>query len=228
MTRDVRRLNVSESLLTVSDDVAAAAAALAQDGRAILGVAGAPGSGKTTFAELLVERVCSARGAGWAAHLPMDGFHLGDRSLTRLGLLDRKGAPDTFDADGYAAALQRVRTATGPVFVPGFDRGLEQPIAADMVVPAAARLVVTEGNYLLLDEPRWLAARAQLAQVWCVEGSEDLRLQRLIARHIQFGKSPSAAASWVASVDGPNAALIAATADSADRVVRNDGAVFGW
>lgn len=214
--------------VTVADEVMAAAIDLAGNGRAILGVAGAPGSGKTTFAELLVERACQQQGPGWAAHLPMDGFHLGDRSLARLGLTDRKGAPETFDADGYAATLARVRTATGPVFVPGFDRGLEQPIAADQVVPEEARLIVTEGNYLLLPEARWAAARAALDQVWYVTGSDSLRLERLVARHIQFGKTPERARAWVATVDQPNAERIAASTRLADRIVRNGGTTFGW
>lgn len=219
---------VADPLLTITDEVLAAAVDLVGDGRAVLGVAGTPGAGKTTFAQLLVAQLCRARGPDWAAHLPMDGFHLGDGQLRTMGLLDRKGAPETFDADGYAATLARVRTAIGPVFVPSFDRGLEQPIAADMTVPADARLIVTEGNYLLLQEPRWRAARDGLDQVWYVTGDDTRRLQRLVARHVEFGKSPAQARSWVERVDEPNASRIAATVALADRIVRNDSAVFGW
>lgn len=100
-------------------------------GRAVLGIAGQPGAGKSTIAQRLVADLAAAHGAGFAAYVAMDGFHLGDRALTALGLLDRKGAPETFDDEGYAAVLARLRTASGPVYVPSFDRVLEQPIAAD-------------------------------------------------------------------------------------------------
>lgn len=184
-------------------------------GRAVLGIAGLPGAGKSTIAQRLVADLAAAHGAGVAAYVPMDGFHLGDRALTALGLLDRKGAPETFDDEGYAAALARLRTASGPVYVPSFDRGLEQPIAADLIVPAAARLIITEGNYLL----HWPAVRAQLDQVWFVRLDPDVRRSRLIARHVEFGKSPAEAEEWVRRVDEPNADLVVASAHLADRFV---------
>jgi pantothenate kinase len=157
----------------------------------------------------------------------MDGFHLADVQLDRLGARERKGAPDTFDADGYAAVLRRLlEEPESWVYAPGFERTLEQPIAAAMVVPPAARIVVTEGNYLLLPEPRWQRARAALAQVWFVTGGDELRRSRLVERHVIFGKEPDAAVAWVERTDEANAALIAASADSADRVVLNGAA--GW
>ena len=121
----------------------------------------------------------------------MDGFHLADEQLRRLGALDRKGAPDTFDPAGYAQLLERVAVETdAPVYAPGFDRTLEQPLAAALVVLPTARLVVTEGNYLLLDHPAWRRARRAMDRVWFVTGEEDLRIERLVARHVEFGKSP--------------------------------------
>ena len=133
----------------------------------------------------------------------------------------RKGAPDTFDADGYAALLRRlVEQPDTWVYAPGFERTLEQPVAAAVVVPPSARLVVTEGNYLLLPEERWERARAQLAEVWLVSGDDDLRRSRLLERHVRFGKAPAEAEAWVAGNDDVNAALVLATGD-ADRVVLN-------
>ena len=183
--------------------------------RRIVGITGAPGAGKSTLAEAVV------RDAGETAVLvPMDGFHLADVTLSRLGLLDRKGAPETFDAWGYAALLGRLRSRPPEtVYAPGFARDLEQPVAAAVAVPPEADLVVTEGNYLLLDRPEWRAVRAQLDEVWFVHTEERVRLERLVARHVAFGKTPDEARSWVERVDEPNTRLVESTGCAADRVV---------
>jgi len=180
-------------------------------GRMLLGITGAPGSGKSTLAHTL---------AGFAADVavvPLDGFHLADVELVRRGLLDRKGAPETFDAWGYAALLARLRSRPDHVVMaPGFERDLEQPLAGAVPVPPAASLVVTEGNYLLLDEPAWRSARAALDTVWHVVVDPAVRRTRLVTRHVAFGKTPAAAAAWVNRVDEPNALLVEAARDSAD------------
>ncbi len=195
--------------------------------RAILGIAGNPGAGKSTLVELLLTRIAATKGAQWVAHVPMDGFHLSDAQLDRLGNRDRKGAPDTFDADGYTHLLERIAQENAtPVYAPGFDRTLEQPLAAALVVLPSARLVITEGNYLLLDEPGWARARAAMDAVWFVASEEALRVQRLVERHVRFGKTPSEARAWVASIDQRNADLVSATLGKADRVVVNRSA--GW
>jgi pantothenate kinase len=207
--------------------VAAAVDLVGERRRVVLGIAGAPGAGKSTLAEALVDGIARVQGPDWVAHVPMDGFHLADVQLDRLGARGRKGAPDTFDAEGYAALLRRlVDEPESWVYAPGFERTLEQPIAAAMVVPPAARVVVTEGNYLLLPEPRWQRARAALAEVWFVTGDDELRRSRLVERHVTFGKEPDAAVTWVERTDEANAAVIVASADSADRVVLNGPA--GW
>jgi len=178
----------------------------------LLGVTGAPGAGKSTFATAVV------REHGGVV-VPMDGFHLADVELERRGLRDRKGAPETFDAEGYAALLVRIRDADGLVMAPAFDRTIEQPVAGSVPVPADASLVVTEGNYLLLDEPRWRAVRDRLDAVWHVRVDEALRRERLVARHVEFGKTPDEARAWVERVDQPNALLVEAVADRADLVL---------
>ena len=143
------------SSLPPLESLAADAIALcASTRRAVLGIAGVPGAGKSTLTRQLLDRISECQGPGWVANVPMDGFHLADEQLRRLGRLDRKGAPETFDAAGHAHLLERVRTETATdIYAPGFDRTLEQPLAAALVVPPTARLVITEGNYLLLADP---------------------------------------------------------------------------
>ena len=213
--------------MTIEALVQAAVAVVPAEGRGILGIAGTPGAGKTTLAETIVRGVRRARGPEWVAHVPMDGFHLADAQLTRLNARSRKGAPDTFDAEGYAHLLERIRADDGSwVYAPGFDRDLEQPVAAAMVVPPAARLVVTEGNYLLLEVGAWPRARAAVDEVWFVTGDEQVRLERLVQRHVDFGKEQRDARTWVQATDEPNARLVAASSAGADRQVRNGA--DGW
>ncbi|MFI0806061.1 nucleoside/nucleotide kinase family protein [Streptomyces echinatus] len=202
------------------DDLLLRARALPRGGRrALLGIAGSPGAGKTTLAERLV-RALNGDGPPWAAHVPMDGFHLADAELDRLGRRDRKGAPDTFDAAGYAALLRRLRAETGEVvYAPGFERVLEQPLAGVIPVPPEARLVVTEGNYLLLAEGPWARVRPCLDEVWFCETDEEERIRRLVARHEEFGKDHAVAVAWVLGTDQRNADLVATTRGRADLVV---------
>ncbi|MDP9869656.1 MULTISPECIES: nucleoside/nucleotide kinase family protein [Streptosporangium] len=207
------------------DDLADRARALAtRHERVLLGITGSPGSGKSTLAEYLMRllRQAAPRGhsAEWVAHVPMDGFHLADVELDRLGRRDRKGAPDTFDAAGYAALLRRLRdNEDDVVYAPAFERDLEQPLAASIPVPKAARIVITEGNYLLLDQGDWARVRPCLHEVWYCALDSAERVRRLVSRHERFGKDHEAAVAWVMGTDQRNADLIATTKDRADLVV---------
>jgi pantothenate kinase len=183
----------------------------ARGDRAILGIAGAPGGGKSTLAAALVEALGEE-----AVLVPMDGFHLAQEELVRQGIRDRMGAPHTFDSAGFAALLRRLRAAEETVYAPAFRREIEEPIAGAIAVPPEVPLVVTEGNYLLL----WDEVRPLLDEAWYVEMDEETRLRWLIARHVEFGKTPAEAEAWVMRSDQANAEVVAATRGRADLVVR--------
>ncbi|MFI2646394.1 MULTISPECIES: nucleoside/nucleotide kinase family protein [Micromonospora] len=199
------------------DELVDRARALAADGpRQLLGIAGAPGAGKSTLAERLVAEV------GPAARLvPMDGFHLAQAELVRLGRDGRKGAPDTFDVNGFVSVLRRLRRLEPTsVWAPAFRRDLEEPVAGAIEVPPEVRLVVTEGNYLLLRDDPWEEVRTLLHQIWFLDLDAELRVRRLTARHEAYGKSPEQARAWALGSDEANARLVAGTAGHADLVVR--------
>jgi pantothenate kinase len=191
--------------------IVAARALVPGRGRRLLGLTGPPGAGKSTLAERLAEAVGAA-----TAVVPMDGFHLPDARLRALGLADRKGAPETFDLDGYVGLLARLRDGSVEVRAPRFHRELEASVPDEIIVPATARLVVTEGNYLL----HWPQVRALLDETWYVTVADDAaRVRALIARHESYGRAPTAARAWVLRSDEPNARLVEATRPWADRVV---------
>ena len=181
---------------------------MAQRDRTVLGLVGPPGAGKSTLAAALQVALGDV-----AQVVPMDGFHLANVELQRLGRAGRKGAPDTFDASGYAALLQRLRTqrADEAVYAPEFRREIEEPVAGVIAVLPQTRLVITEGNYLLLDEGPWAGVAALLDETWYVTVDDGLRTDRLVRRHEHFGRSAQAAQDWVQGTDEPNARLIAAT-----------------
>ena len=181
----------------------------------ILGIVGAPGAGKSTVAQRLVDAL-----GDLAVLVPMDGYHYANEVLVDLGRRDRKGAPDTFDAAGYIALLERLRDQRDDVvYAPRFARELEEPIGSALPVRRETPLVITEGNYLLVPDAPWAAVRGLLDESWYLLPDEDLRKERLIARHIEFGKEPQAARDWALGTDERNAVLIHRTAAYADLVI---------
>ena len=184
--------------------------------RTILGITGAPGSGKSTFAAWIQQQF----GPATAVVVPMDGFHLGNAIIDGTPLRQRKGAIDTFDAGGYLSLLRRLARRDEPVvYAPEFRRTLDEPVAASIAVPAEIPLVITEGNYLLAEHEPWKEVRAQLDEVWFVDTPQELRLRRLAARHASFGMDQAAAEAWAAGPDENNARLIRATRPAADRII---------
>jgi pantothenate kinase len=197
------------------------ARALAAPGsRRVLGIAGAPGSGKSTLAARIAAELGDA-----ARLVGMDGFHLAGSELERLGRAARKGAVDTFDAAGYAALLARLRDGGRGgdgtvVYAPEFRREIEEPIAGAVAVPPAAALVITEGNYLLHGEGDWARVRGLLDEAWYLDADEEVRIARLVARHVAYGKPPDVAEAWSRGTDQRNAELVARGRERADVVIR--------
>lgn len=196
--------------------VAALRVNLAGGTRILLGIAGAPGAGKSTFSACLA----GAFGPEEALVVPMDGFHLGNAIIAGTPLRQRKGAPDTFDVGGYGSLLQRLRSRDEEVvYAPDFRRSIDEPVAASIAVPVTVPLIITEGNYLLSEDPQWRKVRAQLDEVWFIDTAPELRRSRLVERHMLFGMDRQAAEAWAAGSDEANARLIAATRHRADRII---------
>jgi len=211
---------VSDSGTTVDQAVERAVELAAGSDRTVLGIAGAPGAGKSTLARRIVTAVDERLGAGTAVQVPMDGFHLSNAALDALGRHDRKGAADTFDADGYVALVRRLVAADEDVvWAPDFDRRVDEPVAGSIAVPRATRLVVSEGNYLLDDTAPWSALPALFTETWFCAVDDGVRLDRLVGRHMRHGRDHDAARAWAVQVDGVNAARVAPTVIRASRTV---------
>lgn len=208
--------SATSSAATLNACVADIRARMAAQDRVLLGIAGPPGSGKSTFAGQLFRCFDSSE----AVIVPMDGFHLAQAILDGTPLASRKGAPDTFDVGGYVALLRRLRANGEPViYAPAYRRGLEEPIAASVTVDSSVRLVITEGNYLLSDLPVWRDVFGLLDDVWFVETPDELRVPQLIRRHIAFGMDAEAAERWANGPDAENARLVASTRHRATRII---------
>jgi len=182
---------------------------LSADTRQILAIVAQPGAGKSTLAQALLAHYGDA-----VQVVPMDGFHLANSELERLGRRSRKGAPDTFDAAGFVNLLQRIKTqreGDDVVYAPEYRRDIEEAIAGAIGVRASTQLIITEGNYLLLDDAPWHQVRAVVDDTWYLDVPDALRQARLLARHMQFGRTQRQALDWIVSTDEPNAMRIAKT-----------------
>lgn len=196
-----------------------AQALLASGQRKILGIAASPGAGKSTLAENLLKAL-----GVQAQVVPMDGYHLANSTLQRLGRAGRKGAPDTFDAAGYVNLLRRIQSQQPgeTVYAPEYRREFEEGIAGAIAIEHDTPLIITEGNYLLLDEGAWGQVRTVLDETWFLDIDSALRQQRLLERHMRFGRSREAALEWIAVTDEPNAQRIERSRHRADWVIQGD------
>jgi pantothenate kinase len=209
------------------DDAVDALIARHTGDRVLLGLCGPPASGKSHAAATIVARATDRHGLGSAVVVPMDGFHLANEVLIELGRRDRKGAPDTFDVDGFIALLDRVRTSgEASVYAPRFYREIEAAVAGAIAIPPTVRLVVVEGNYLLLDDDSWAPVQRRFDEVWYLDVDAAIREQRLIDRH-RAGHGAGAEA-WVRTVDRPNGERVEATRHRADRIVNPTDMSGGW
>ncbi|HZA05050.1 MAG TPA: nucleoside/nucleotide kinase family protein [Propionibacteriaceae bacterium] len=188
---------------------------LDRPGRAVLGIAGAPASGKSTVAARLLAELERQR-PGEAVGVGMDAFHIGHRVLVRRGQAGIKGAPETFDAVGYLHLLQRIRTESGTVYAPEFDRDIEDSLAHVVEIGPQVGLVVTEGNYLLLDQPPWDGVRALLDEAWFVHLNDAERQRRMVARHLRHGHDQADAEARTFGTDERNAQLVNAAPNRPD------------
>jgi pantothenate kinase len=184
--------------------------------RVLVAIVGEPGAGKSTLAELLAVALHDLQ----ATLVPLDGFHLANEVLRMHGTLHRKGSPETFDLAGYRALVERIRDAHESVYAPRYERSIEEAIAGAITVAPTTRVVLTEGNYLLLDQPDMVAARRAFDEVWYLDTPATHRLSDLVARHMRFGKSRSEAEQWAFGSDQANADLVRAARAGADLVVQ--------
>ena len=201
--------------LTSLQEVVTHAKSLMTGERKIVGLIGKPGAGKSTLSAQLIEHL-----GAQAAILNMDGYHLSNLSLRELGRADRKGAPDTFDALGFTAILQRAKNQVDrDIYFPVFDRAIEESIAAQGVSTPEVKLVITEGNYLLHNENNWGGVKELLDESWFIEVDDQIRIERLVDRHHKFGKSKADAHSWATGSDENNAKIVAQTRELADVII---------
>lgn len=187
--------------------------------RILIGIVGKPGAGKSTLSAYLLKELQSPE----ITVVPMDGYHFSNAVLQKLGRAERKGAPDTFDAAGFAALLKRIRYENSAnIYYPIFDRAIEESIAAQGVVTTETKVVIVEGNYLLHDIGDWKEVAGLLDEIWFVDVDDEIRLQRLIARHIAYGKTPVQAEAWSRGSDEVNAKIIEQTRSRAHAVIQLD------
>jgi pantothenate kinase len=187
--------------------------------RYIVAIAGPPASGKTTLAQKLCDDINSKVSGSPCVIVPMDGFHLDNETLDQMGIRHVKGAPQTFDAKGFVELIQRIRRDNNAVAIPEFNRKLDAVVLGDQSITLDHRIIVVEGNYLLLDESPWDQLKAMF-DLSVMLASDDKTLEkRLISRWEKYGHSEIEAKVRASSNDIPNAKYALANSMQADITV---------
>jgi pantothenate kinase len=220
MTDQAAKLVPNQEIKLLASELAERLAVIGSDERLVIGLAGIPGAGKSTVAQMIVDEVNKHfAGSTPAIVVPMDGFHYSNERLAEMGILQLKGVPDSFDAEGFAVLMKRIKTnASATIKAPLFNRAIEASIDGGIEILPEDRLCVVEGNYLLLEQPRWQAARPYFDEVWFIDVPVDIAYPRLLARHL-LARSEAEAKAKIESTDLPNARLIQETRGNADRVI---------
>ena len=184
--------------------------------RIIIGIVGKPGAGKSTLTSYLLENLVKEK----AVLVPMDGYHLSNKLLAEYEKADRKGAYDTFDAIGYSELIKRIKSdSDSDIYFPIFHREIEESIVAEGVVLKDCKVVLTEGNYLLLDNYGWQDVKSFFTESWYIQIDDELRRERLMARSIRYGRSPEIAYKWTHGSDEVNAKVVETTMNNADVIL---------
>jgi pantothenate kinase len=188
-----------------------------QSPRTLIGIVGKPGAGKSTVVEQIQDKFQSHE----VSIIPMDGFHLSNEELIKLGRRERKGAPDTFDVEGFISLIEKVKLKPQVDHkFPIFHREIEASVNDEGVVPKESKVVVIEGNYLFSEGHNWNSLFPLLDHTWFIEIDDEVRIERLIARHIRYGKTPTEAESWSRGSDEANARFIELTAHRASNIIK--------